>query len=789
MKRLSIFLVCLCFALSGFPQTIPFNSNWRFFRGAADGAHEVDFPDTAWKMLDVPHDWSIEDIPGTKSPFFNGAIGQVSTGFTQGGTGWYRKFFSVAPADTSKKLYLHFDGVYMNADFWLNGKKLGKHPYGYTSFYFDISGKVKAGNDNIIAVRVRNEGENSRWYSGSGIYRDVWLRMAPAVHIQPWGVYVTTPEVSAKSATIKVVTTLLRHGKNTGSTRLKTQLLDGAGKQVALVETTLAGEMEQKIENTLQVKDPILWDIENPALYQVVSSIYEGQQLLEETRTNFGIRSIAFSADKGFQLNGTTIKLKGGCVHHDNGPLGAKSFPRAEERKVALLKASGYNAIRTAHNPPSPAFLDACDRLGMLVIDEAFDTWNEGKNPADYNVHFSEWWQRDLESMLLRDRNHPSIIMWSTGNEIPRRERPEVAQLSRKLAEFVSALDPSRPVTNGVNGVAPDKDSLFGTLDVAGYNYAFDKYEQDHLRVPNRVMYASESFPIDAYDYWKQVEKHPYVIGDFVWTAFDYIGEASIGWLGFPQSQRFFPWNLAFCGDIDICGWKRSQSYYRDALWKKDQLSLFVQSPKLSFDTNKNKLDWSRWEWEDVKAHWNWKGYEGKPLAVKVYTSCETVELFLNGKSLGKKNLAEQDKHRLVWQVPYIAGVLRAVGYSGGKQVNVQVVETAGVAQKLKLTADRTALSATGTDLSYLTAEILDARGNRLPEEERLVTFEIKGNGKIIGVGNANPVSLESYTRPERKTWQGRCLAILSTMGKKGTIEVVARAKGLPEERIVLQVR
>ncbi len=411
MKRLSIFLFCLYFSLPGFTQTISFNNNWRFFRGAADGAHEVNFPDTAWKMLHVPHDWSIEDIPGTNTPFFNGAIGQVSTGFTQGGTGWYRKRFSVAPADTSKLLYLHFDGVYMNADCWLNGKKLGKHPYGYTSFYFDITGKVKAGPDNIIAVRVRNEGENSRWYSGSGIYLDVWLRMAPAAHIQPWGVYVTTPEVSAKNATVKVVTTLLQYGRSTSGLRLKTQVLDGAGKQVAVAEKSLSGDTTQQIENILQVKEPALWNLEAPVLYKIVSSIYEGEKLLEETRTDFGIRSIAFSADKGFQLNSITVKLKGGCVHHDNGPLGAKSFPRAEERKVALLKASGYNAIRTAHNPPSPAFLDACDRLGMLVIDEAFDTWNEGKNPSDYNVYFSEWWQRDLESMILRDRNHPSIIM------------------------------------------------------------------------------------------------------------------------------------------------------------------------------------------------------------------------------------------------------------------------------------------------------------------------------------------------------------------------------------------
>ncbi|HWJ28157.1 MAG TPA: glycoside hydrolase family 2 TIM barrel-domain containing protein, partial [Flavisolibacter sp.] len=360
-------------------------------------------------------------------------------------------------------------------------------------------------------------------------------------------------------------------------------------------------------------------------------------------------------------------------------------YDRAEERRVEILKSNGFNAIRCAHNPPSPAFLEACDRLGMLVIDEAFDMWRQGKNVDDYHLYFDDWWQKDIESMVYRDRNHPSVIMWSIGNEIPNRDKPEVAAVAKKLADHIRSVEPTRAITCGVNGIEENKDPFFSALDVAGYNYGKDKYESDHQRLPKRVMFATESLPFEAFDYWAGVTDHDWVIGDFVWTAFDYIGEASLGWLGYPQKANFYPWNLAYCGDIDICGWKRPQSYYRDALWKKDQLSLFVKPPKPSYDTNANKASWSHWEWRDAVSDWNWKGYEKKPLQVEIYSSCEEVELFLNGRSLGRKETNRSNKFMAIWEVPYQAGMLKAVGYTGNQQKAVAELHTAGKPVQIKL--------------------------------------------------------------------------------------------------------
>lgn len=770
-------------------NVIAFDKDWRFYRGEAIGAEQYDFADSSWRIVELPHDWSIEDLPGTGSPFHPEAISGVSGGFTVGGTGWYRKTFHVEQKDRGKAIYLQFDGVYMNADFWLNGVHLGNYPYGYSSFWFDISGLVSFNSANVIAVEVKNEGRNSRWYSGSGIYRHVWLRIVDQVHVAPWGVYVTTPEIEPEYATVKVKTKVLNKGESQ-EIQVKTVIRDNSGKIVA--ESAAASEIDSaatfEFDQELLVDYPALWSIDNPNLYAAVTEVYAGDKLCDRTETTFGIRSISFDAENGFLLNGQPVELKGGCVHHDNGPLGAKAYDRAEERKVELLKASGFNAVRTAHNPPSPAFLDACDRLGMLVIDEAFDTWSERKNRQDYHLYFNNWWRRDLENLVLRDRNHPSIIMWSAGNEIPNRHKPEVAQLSKQLSDFIRNLDPTRPATSGVNGAAEDKDSLFATIDVAGYNYAPERYVVDHERVPSRIIYGSESFPNEAFDYWKAVEDYSWVIGDFVWTAWDYLGEASIGWLGFPQKKEFFPWNLAWCGDIDICGWKRPQSYYRDALWSDDpQISVFVKPPTPTFEqTNPNQEEWSRWEWDDVVDAWTWPGQEGKTLEVNVYSSCDEAELFLNGKSLGKKPSGRDAKLKTVWLAPYQPGVLRAVGYVNGKDMASAVLKTAGKPEKIKLAADRKRIKTGVQDLSYITVELVDANGVIVPHAENLVKFEIDGPGVIVGVGNAKPTSTESYTAPQRKLWRGRALAIVKAGDDPGRIVFKATIDGVGTEKIVL---
>jgi beta-galactosidase len=765
-----------------------FDSGWRFHPGGAQGAENPQFDDSMWRKIDLPHDWSIEDLPGTNSPFNINAISQVSGGFTTGGTGWYRKSFTIPENLKGKRFRILFEGVYMNSEVWLNGRQIGNHPYGYSSFWFDITDNLKYEGENVMCVKVKNEGENSRWYSGSGIYRHVWLQVVSPLHTETWGTYITTPQVSEAEALVNIKTTIVNETKESREIKLVTRIFDKLSQELSKAEVSLRIEAGKNVagDQEIRLKNPFLWSVDSPHLYEAVTEIYENGILTDKTVTKFGIRSILFDVVNGFRLNGKALKLKGGCVHHDNGPLGARAYDRAEERRVELLKASGFNAIRCSHNPPSPAFLDACDRLGMLVMDEAFDMWNEQKNPYDYHLFFDKWWKKDVENMVLRDRNHPSVIMWSIGNEIPNRQRPDVVETAKMLCDFIRNLDPTRPVTSAVNDLKPDKDPYFAMLDVAGYNYASggdhnqeSLYVQDHKRVPNRIMAGTESYALEAFGSWMAVVDNPYVIGDFVWTAFDYIGEASIGWRGYWQKQDFFPWNLAYCGDIDICGWKRPQSYYRDALWKENQLSVWVTPPGQSFELNPDRQPWSKWHWYDVVENWNWKGNEGKIMDVSVYSSCEQVELFLNGKSLGKKPTNRSNKFTAIWRVPYQPGTLKAAGYKGRKQVSISELKTAGDPVFIKLTADKPEIRADGQDLSYITVELNDAAGIRNPDAENLVSFSIEGPGTIIAVGNANPVSIESYQLPQRKAWRGRCLVIVKSESKAGPIILKATAQGL----------
>ncbi|MCX6328114.1 MAG: DUF4982 domain-containing protein [Bacteroidia bacterium] len=772
-------------------SVILFDTGWRFYRGEVSGAEMEKFDDSAWRMLDLPHDWSIEDIPGTNSPFDSNAIGGIDAGYLVGGTGWYRKTF-YADSDIKRKvIHLQFDGIYMNADVWLNGQHLGNHPYGYTSFMYDITGKLLPGQNNTIAVRVRNEGRNSRWYSGSGIYRHVWISAMEPLHIGLWGTFITTPVVETSATKVNVRTSVFNESGKSEEVMLVTRIMNADKIEVAKTESNQTIESGNNFEfnQDLAVSSPSLWTVDSPVLYTAVNEIYcmNGKvmsKVIDKVENKFGIRTISLSAEKGLLLNNKPLKLKGGCMHHDNGPLGAAAYDRAEERRVELMKTSGFNAIRCAHNPPSPAFLAACDRVGILVIDEAFDMWMEEKNPEDYHLYFDKWWQKDINSMVLRDRNHPSVIFWSIGNEVPERGKPEGAKLANTLASYVRTLDPTRPVTSAVNSVSPDKDPYFATLDISGYNYAISNYVSDHKRLPERVMFGSESFALEAFDYWMAVLDNPWVIGDFVWTGYDYLGEASIGWLGYPHEGSFYPWSLAYCGDIDICGWKRPQSYFRDALWKDNQLSLFVKPPKPSFELNPKKEVWSKWEWQDVVSSWNWNGYENQPLQVSVYSSCEEVELFLNNKSLGKKKTDRSTEFTALWEVPYQPGVLKAIGFSGKKQINSTTLQTANEVSQIKLTADRNKIKADGQDLCYVSVELTDADGNRNPKAENLISFEIEGPGTIIGVGNANPVSLESYQLPQRKAWQGRCLVIIKSENKSGEIRLKAVSAGLNTSEI-----
>ncbi|HLG40847.1 MAG TPA: glycoside hydrolase family 2 TIM barrel-domain containing protein, partial [Chitinophagaceae bacterium] len=571
-----------------------FDSDWRFIKDSIAGAEQPGFDDSKWRVLDLPHDWSIEDLPEqipgkTIGPFSKeseGALNGASTAHTVGGTGWYRKIFTLNSDDQNKLISVYFEGVYTETDVWINGKYAGAHKHGYTSFFFDITKFCKpAGEKNLMAVRVINKGKNSRWYSGSGIYRHVKLIVTNPLHIDQWGVYITTPKVSAEEATIKIVTSISNETDEKSDIKLHTHIFDANGNFVTETETLQSVNANRKanIPQEIFVKMPMLWSPDSPFLYKAEIAVIVKGETEDVMKIDFGIRSVSFSAENGFLLNGQKIELKGGCVHHDNGILGAAAIDRAEERRIELLRANGFNAVRSSHNPPSPAFLDACDRLGMLVIDEAFDMWQKPKNPDDYHNFFDEWWERDLSSMVLRDRNHPSIILWSIGNEIQERADSSGLAIIKKFKPKINQLDSSRLITAAVcefwdnpGKKWPATIPTFALLDVGGYNYQWMQYESDHQQFPQRIMAGTESVPRHAFENWQLVEKHPYVIGDFVWTAMDYLGESGIGHTGCDNVKDEFsmpwPWFNSWCGDIDLAGNKKPQSYYRDVVWRRSKI-------------------------------------------------------------------------------------------------------------------------------------------------------------------------------------------------------------------------
>lgn len=790
------------------PSKQLFDSNWKFFMGDVEGAEKNSFIDKSWRDIDLPHDWSIENLPGQEpgkvvGPFSKTSIGTTATAYTVGGTAWYRKTFTLTDNKRINQTIVNFDGVYMNSEVWVNGKLVGSHPYGYTAFQFDITEFLNpAGKSNVIAVKVKNEGKNSRWYSGSGIYRHVWLIQKQSVHIAHDGVFVNTESISKNEANVTVSSTIENSANDNADVQLQIRIIDANGKVLTTSKTPVKNIKSGTEDITQRIKVPQakLWSIETPNLYTAEVQVIANGKVTDQTVTTFGIRTIHFDAKTGFTLNGKTVKLKGGNLHHDNGFLGSATIDRAEERRVELMKANGFNAIRASHNPPSEQFLDACDRLGILVMDEAFDQWVRPKNPQDYSLYFREWWKKDLKSMIYRDRNHPSVILWSIGNELNERADSLGYAIRKELVAEAHRLDSTRPVTEGVcefwdhpgrkwETAAP----VFNDLDVAGYNYLQKAFESDHTEYPDRIIVSTESYAAEAYVFWQKVEKHAYVIGDFVWTGMDHLGEtgcgnAKIGQRSGPRvGLQPWPWFSNYCGDIDLCGNKKSQSYYRDVVWNNSKIEMMVHTPipEGMVET------YSYWGWPDEYQSWNWKGNEGKLMDVRVFSKSPRVRLELNGKIIGEQAIDTNTGITANFKVPYQAGVLKAIALDNGKEVASKELKTTGAPAKVRLTADRAKIKANRNDLSYVKVEITDAQGNLIPNANIPVHFAVSGVGEIAGSGNACPTDMESFNNPVCKTFRGQALAILRPLKelKTGVITLKAEAEGLTAGDINIAVK
>jgi beta-galactosidase len=768
-----------------------FDNDWKFFPGDTAAASIANYNDSTWRKLDLPHDWSIEGEIAPKNPTAGGG------GYFSAGKAWYRKSFNVPAERKTKKVSIYFEGVYMNSEVFINGKSLGIYPYGYSSFSYDLTPYIVFGKENVIAVRVDNSQHlNSRWYSGSGIYRHVWMMVTDPVHVAQWGVSIATPQVTSQKATVQIKTLVKNETSSAQQVVVKTSLLNKDSKTAGIgqVKLELPANSEKEVIQTLIIAKPMLWSPETPDLYQAKVQVLRGTTIADETKTSFGIRSVKFSTQNGFQLNGKTIKLNGGCVHHDNGCLGAAAFDRAEERKVELLKIAGFNAVRTSHNPPSEAFLDACDRLGLLVMDESFDCWKIGKNKFDYARYFKDWWKRDLEAMVLRDRNHPSIVMWSTGNEIPERGTPDATKTAKMLADEVKRMDTSRPVTSAIveNGKTWEVfDSLMDVHDVAGYNYHLQSAPADHVRDPSRIIVQTESYPRDAFANWNLVQNNSYIIGDFVWTAMDYLGESGIGrWYysgeapGQHWENELFPWHGAYCGDIDLMGWRKPISHYRSMLYNDtEKLYMAVREPEPKPLEIKDTW-WSVWPtWES----WNWPGFEGKTVQVEVYSRYPKVKLYLNNTLIGERATTYEREYKATFDVPYTAGILKAVAVENGKEVESTTLQTAGDAATIKLTADRKEITADGQDLSYVTVEITDKNGTLQPTAANHLHFQIEGPGIIAGVDNADLKNYELYIGNTRKAWHGRALVVIRSTHGADDVKLTVTSPGLSQAILTIK--
>ncbi|MFY7890080.1 MAG: beta-galactosidase GalB [Spirosomataceae bacterium] len=788
------------FAQSASRSEISFNKTWRFSLGDFPQASQTTFDDSQWRVLNLPHDWSIE------GQFAENHLATVQGGALPTGIAWYRKQFLVNESSQKQLSYIEFDGVYRNAEVWINGHYLGKRPYGYSSFRYELTPFLNFGKTpNILAVRVDNsEQPNSRWYSGSGIYRNVRLVHTATLAIDQWGTFVTTPKITAKSATVLVQVNLRNQAKEAQTIRLKSSLLDATGKEVAtqLSAPFLVKDTLKSLSQNLELKTPTLWSLENPYLYSlVIQLITSDNQVLDTYQTNVGICYFNFDAKKGFFLNGVPTKILGVCNHHDLGALGAAVNVRAIERQLEILKKMGCNGIRVSHNPPAPELLDLCDKMGFIVMDEAFDMWKKKKNKKDYSQNWNDWHKRDLEDMIKRDRNHPSIFVWSIGNEIREQFDSTGTTITKELVGIVKALDTTRPVTSALTEMIPAKNFIVkaGVLDVLGFNYKHEGYADLVKNFPNTPLIATETasaletrgrydMPKDSVQFWPKdgkaklvegnadwtasafdnvaaywgttheiswnaVKKYPNLAGLYVWSGFDYLGE--------PHPYNY-PARSSYFGIIDLAGFPKDVYYMYQSEW--------TQKPVLH-----------------LLPHWNWT--KGQTIDVWAYYSqADEVELFLNDKSLGIRKKVGDALH-VSWKVPFEEGTLKAISRKNGQPILTDEIKTANKASKINLTADRSVLKANGEDLSFVTVSVTDEKGIEVPTANHLINFSVEGVGELVGVDNGYQASQEPFKANYRKAYNGKCLAIVRTKEQVGKVIVTASGEGLETQQLVLETR
>ena len=799
-------------------EPVSFNEGWKFHKGEASNAQYTSFDDSSWRNQNLPHDWAIE---GPFDVQYNARCG----GLPFHGEGWYRKSFNISKNAKGKHVTVHFDGAMYNAKIWLNGVLIGHRPNGYIGFSVDLSEHLNYGGENLIAVQLTPEDLSSRWYPGAGIYRNTWLEINNPVHVAKWGTFITTPTITDELANINIQTEIENTTSTNKTITIQTQIFSKENQELSTVSETLSVKKNEIsiVNQSTEIVNPKLWGLQSPYLYRAETKLFEKGNLIDTYNTTFGVRTIKYGSDFGFKLNDKPTKFQGVCLHHDLGPLGTAVNKRATERQLEIMQDMGVNAIRTSHNPPSPEQVELCDQMGLMIQIEAFDMWEKPKVENGYSKFFNQWHQQDLRDMIRAFRNSPSVVMWSIGNEIlEQSDKINGKRIANELALICKQEDPTRPTTAGFNYYpAPIKNGLAEAIDLVGWNYKPRKYQEISEQHPDWISYGSEtsstvssrgvyhlpikkyklheSLQITSYDLigppwayppdieFESLENNPNNLGEFIWTGFDYLGEPTP--FGGKDNSTNGYWNgdwparSSYFGAVDLCGLPKDRFYLYQSQW-----------------TTKPMVH--------VLPHWNWEGMEGKEIPVFSYTNCDEVELFVNGKSYGKKikgidktpipiNFIDWEggryqgdfmsPYRLHWNVPYQAGEIKVVGFIDGKKVTEKQIKTAGKPAKIELIADRDLIKSDGEDMVFVTVRVVDKEDNLCPNSDNLINFEIEGQGAIAAVGNGNAATTELFQSNKRKAFSGQCMVFIKASKKAGLINLKATSVGLAEAQVQVQ--